>query len=85
MIGRLVTPKLVKFINNMKDWEKLDILMCPEYMTEGRNELLNEVMISIPNIAEQKYTIMFSGWRIELFPDGKYKVIDTGGILKNKH
>ena len=46
------------------------------------NELLVKTMVSIPNIAITHYTICFSGWNVQLHPDGTWSVEDTGGCLE---
>ena len=57
--------------------------MRPKHMEPGRNELLTEVLVSAPNAFDKNYTIMFSGWNVELHPDGTFTANDTGGILEN--
>ena len=62
--------------------ETLVELLCNHTTQANNNELLIECLPSIPNVATNFVTLQFSGWKLEILPDGTWSVKDTGGCLK---
>lgn len=49
------------------------------------NELLIECLPSVPNDFIKSVELRFSGWQIQLLPNGTWTVKDTGGLLKSTY
>lgn len=54
-----------------KELDKVVKLLQQE---EYRDEMTTTVLPSIPNVAMDYVTLQFSGWEIQLHPDGKWLV-----------
>ena len=46
--------------------------------TTEHNELLMEVLPSVPNKFEDFIRLQFAGWNVKLYPDGKWSFEKTG-------
>jgi hypothetical protein len=64
--------------------EKLTKLLCDHTASLEENELLVKCLPSIPNNFISFVQLGFDGWNVRLYPDGTWKVEDTGGCLKEK-
>ena len=66
----------------MEPIEKLTKLLCDHTREVEGSELFVSCLPSIPNKFIDHVQLGFAGWNVKLYPDGTWKVEDTGGCLK---
>lgn len=76
ILGEQVEPKKLTMMETV-------VALLQKTSPSSHNEMLMEILPSIPNAFVKDVEFGFSGWNIKLHPDGTWSVKDTGGVLKN--